>query len=267
MLNSLSKIATRAKKAGLGAGGNGGGGDPYANNVSVLLNMNGTNASTTFTDSSSNSLSFTSYGGAQISTAQSKFGGASGYFDGDADIRMSAANSLFNFGTGDFTIECFLRITGDSLQGSTSFFNNIRSAIIASCFPTGGNALNGWVFGISGNTTTTGTGFTFQNWVNATSYETAVTTTLSKNTWYHIAAARSGTVTRIFLDGVLQASNTLGVQNITNNNLPLKIGRLQFNYFNSIFLDGGLVGYIDDLRITKGVARYTSSFTPPSAEF
>jgi hypothetical protein len=73
----------------------------------LLLHMDGSNGSTTFTDSSSNALTVTANGNAQISTAQSKFGGASAAFDGDGDFLSIASNVAFAFGAAAFTIECW----------------------------------------------------------------------------------------------------------------------------------------------------------------
>ena len=94
---------------------------------------------------------------------------------------------------------------------------------------------------------------------NGTTTITSPSYTLSTNTWYHIAVSRSGTTTRMFLDGVQTGSSWTDTTNYTavdyvcvGNNYPATIG---------------WAGYIDDVRITKGVARYTSTFTVPSSEF
>jgi hypothetical protein len=84
--------------------------DPDFANVSLLLHMDGSNGSTTFPDSSSNGLTVTRYGNAQISTAQSKFGGASAYFDGAGDyLELPNPNTAIGAVAGDFTIECWVR--------------------------------------------------------------------------------------------------------------------------------------------------------------
>ena len=69
------------------------------------MHFNGTNGSTTMTDSSKNNLTVTSNNGTAITTAQSKFGGASALFDGTNDYVTTPNNSVFDFGTNDFTIE------------------------------------------------------------------------------------------------------------------------------------------------------------------
>ena len=80
-------------------------GDLYYNSCSLLMHFSGSNGSTTFIDNSQNTLTVTSNNGAAISTAQSKFGGSSGYFDGTNDYVSVPNNSALDFGSGDFTIE------------------------------------------------------------------------------------------------------------------------------------------------------------------
>ena len=84
-------------------------GDAHFDNVSLLLHCNGSDGSTAFTDSSSNAHSITASGDAQIDTAQSKFGGASGLFDGAGDWLTCPSHSSLNLQTGDFTLECWIR--------------------------------------------------------------------------------------------------------------------------------------------------------------
>ena len=83
---------------------------------------------------------------------------------------------------------------------------------------------------------------------------------MSNGTCYHIAVSRSGTSLKLFIDGVEKASAT-NSSNFSNATNVLGIGALR---------DTGqypLNGYIDDLRITKGVARYTANFTAPTNNF
>ena len=81
--------------------------DEYFGDVSLLLYGDGTNGSTAIVDSSSNNHTVTAYDNAQISTAQSKFGGASMYFDGSGDYLASSVSDTLSLGTSDFTIECW----------------------------------------------------------------------------------------------------------------------------------------------------------------
>jgi hypothetical protein len=207
------------------------GSDPYMDNVSLLLQMDGSNGSTTFTDSSSNALSVTGFGDAQISTTQSKFGGSSAYLDGTGD-RLTTASSLapLQMGTGDFTVEAFIR--------PTSSVSGYRGMIALS---TGDNDT---LYIVNGQLVWYGTG--------------TVAGTIAVDTWYHVAASRQGTNLRVFIDGVLVNTST--------NNVNLSLGRV------NIGSTGGLSyeffqGWIDELRITKGISRYNATFTPPAAAF
>jgi len=222
-------------------------GDVYYPQTSLLMHFNGTNGSTTMTDSSKNNVSFTVNGNSQISTAQSKFGGASILFDGTGDYLSSPSTSNFAFGTGDFTIECWayknsgtnngilhLSSTAGGLQANSS--TNLAIALFS-----------------------TGTG-TF--YANNTSYNTSAFTNTT-NTWNHYAIVRSNGVTKLYFNGNLVTDiGTSGAITDTTNytGTYLAIG----GYYSTSYLWNG---YIDEFRITNGVARYTSNFTPPTAQF
>jgi hypothetical protein len=210
--------------------------DPSFSSVSLLLHMDGSNASTTFTDSSSAARSVTANGNAQISTAQSKYGGSSLYVDGVGD---SASCTGVSFGTGDFTVEGFVRVTTPS------------SALPLIDTRPGDLATTGFIFYVrSTQKLAFGTGSPF--------VATEGTTTVSANTWHHIALTRSGTTVRLFLNGTLEASVT---NSATLSNTSWQIGH-QHNRSGTFS-----AAYIDDLRVTAGVARYTAAFTAPSVPF
>ncbi|AGH31521.1 hypothetical protein SWZG_00008 [Synechococcus phage S-SKS1] len=206
--------------------------DPNYSSVSLLLNGNGTNGSTTFTDSSSYSHTVTANGNAQISTTQSKFGGASMYFDGSGDWVDAANSSEFAFGTGDFTVEAWVYpvVSSAIFETRTSLFN----------------AGFGYEFKTSGPKIWDGT---------EGAYLYNSTNTYSTNTWYHVAFCRQGTTVRVFVNGVLDGTAT------SSRDLTAEGARVGSN------INGNSSNtYIDDLRLTKGVARYTSNFTPPTAQ-
>lgn len=204
--------------------------DPYFANVSLLLHMNGSNGSTTFTDSSSNGITVTGYGNAQISTAQSKFSGSSAYFDGSGDYLLTASSlAAFQMGTGDFTVEAFVR----------------PSAL------TGYRGIIGLQSGDAGTLYTSGSSLLW--------YNTGLSAgTLVTDTWYHVAASRQGSSVRVFLNGVLGNTSTFGTD--------ITFGRLCVGS-NGANTAEFFQGWIDEIRITKGVARYTANFTPPTAPF
>lgn len=212
--------------------------DRNFSSVSLLLHMDGSNNSTTFTDSSSNAFSATAYGNAKITTAQSKYGGASGLFDGSGDYLGIANNSAFNFGTGDFTIEAWIYLvanSGDFFIASSSGGGGLFFGYRNSTSPVGwgvGRTEVAWDY-VSGSTSSTGS-------------------------WNHIAVSRQGTTLRLFVNGT-QVGSTTNSQSYNLSTTSLTIASQGANYY--------LNGYIDDLRITNGIARYTASFTAPTAAF
>lgn len=91
-------------------------GDAYYPQVAALLHFDGVNGSTTITDNSKNNFTITATNGAVISTAQSKFGGASVFLDGTNDYLVTPTTSAFTFGTGDFTVELWIYQTVSSVS-------------------------------------------------------------------------------------------------------------------------------------------------------
>lgn len=211
--------------------------DPNFANVSLLLHCDGTNGSTTFTDNSPSPKTVTVNGNTQISTAQSKFGGASGLFDGTGDYIDTPDNSDFTFGTGDWTIEFFARFI--SFSTPPTVFENRFGA-----------------FG-SGLVIYNYTGTFFALFLNG-GIRASTTFGLSVDTWYHIAASKASGTTRFFVDGVQQDPN------FTDSN---DYAQTKFRFGANLNGDNALNGYIDDVRITKGVGRYTANFTPPATPF
>lgn len=230
--------------------------DPSFANVSLLLKADGANGSTTFIDSSVNSLAVSRFGNAAISTAQSKYGGSSAYFDGAGDYLAVAANNAFEFGTGDFTIESWVHLTN----------SNTTYQMIASIAWGTGKALQ-IRYGDSGFGHKLQV--TVQSTPGAVVWSTAATQATHGNTWVHIAFTRNSGVCRLFVDGVVQSINNginpstypfasfTDTSNVTGN-IGLAIGANRIG-------SSALFGYLDDVRITKGFARYTANFTPPGS--
>jgi hypothetical protein len=211
--------------------------DPNFAFNSLLLHGNGTNGSTVITDSSGSPKTVTAVGNAQISTAQSKFGGASIAFDGSGDYLTVLNSSQFNFGVDDFTIEAWCYRTSTATAFEIVSYGNPGA--------------DGLFFGSTTSAISFGTGPAV---VLASS-----STSLALNVWTHIAVTRSSNVTRVFANGIAGATTT----NALNNLNSTTVFRVGINRAVNVFA----TGYIDDLRITKGVARYTANFTPPTAPF
>ena len=220
--------------------------DPQFGSVSLLLHGDGANGSTTIVDSSPSPKTVTAFGDAQISTAQSKFGGASIAFDGTGDGLTVPDSSDFNFSNGDFTIELWVYFI--SLSGIDCIATDGWNSGVFSPWLILQNNSNLQFFASSNGS----------SWDIAANL--AIKSSASINTWYHIAVCRSGNTIRTFCDGINTGSATSSAALVAVNS-NIGIGA------NAIGGGDAINGYIDDLRITKGVARYTSNFTPPTAPF
>lgn len=177
-------------------------------------------------------------GNAQISTSVVKYGTGSIAFDGTGDYLDSGGSTVnFAFGTGNFTIEFWMYLNSTT-QGHPIDFR-----------PSGNNGAYPALY-ITSNT--------LIYFVNSANRITS--SSLSTSTWYHVVICRSGTSTKMFINGTQDGSTyTDSTDYLCKTNGP----RIGANDVGT----GSVNGYIDDLRITKGYARYTSNFTPPTAAF
>jgi hypothetical protein len=224
--------------------------DPYWANVSLLLHMDGSNGSTTFIDSSTNQTSITSYGGAQISTAQSKWGGSSGSFNGSTAYLDTTTQSPFIL-AGDFTVETWIYL-------------NTSPAVYATIFCSKPTATNSGDF-LLGAYNVVGT-LRINADFNVGGF-TGTTTSVTANTWTHVALVRNSGVISLFVNGIEDATTFTNLATLIPNQdgfaRPILFGKDEMYGSTGNYFDG----YIDDFRITKSVARYTSNFTPPTAPF
>lgn len=229
-------LGTRANAAA-GAPGFGSLGDPYFKDVVILLHGDGTNGSTTFTDSSRNALTVTAVGDAQIDTTTKKFGTGSMEFDGSGDYLTVSHTAEQVLGTDPFTIEMWVyrdttelkAFIGKGVPGSTGWSVGMNSS--------------GAVVFYYGSTSVTSSG------------------SFSVSTWTHIAVVREGTgsnQTKIYIDGVNGGTATVSTDFTQTETMYIGAGRGGNGQFN---------GFIDDLRITKNVARYVSNFSVPTRAF
>lgn len=201
--------------------------------------MNGVDTSTSFPDSSASAHTVTANGTAQVDTAQSVFGGASGLFALNAYLTTDDTSD-FDFGTGDFTID--FRIRFGTVGTSQRLFG-------IGTYNSGGIC---GIFNSSGR---------LQLYINSAGAAYDVIWSPSANTWYHIAIVRTGTTVRVFVDGTqLGADITAGSSLSTTDGVYVSA----WNIATADGLDGG---WFDEFRISKGVARWTSNFTPPASEY
>jgi len=202
------------------------------------LLLSGTNGG--ITDAAAKNV-FETVDGAQISTAQSKFGGSAMLFDGTGDWLLTRTSPNLDMGTGDLTIEGWFYLTTTPAD-----YQMIVS-----------DATNGYNYvTIRGG----GTGGQIEVNINGGSFRFNLNNSVSANTWFHLAVTRSTNTWYGFINGTSVGSTTNS--NIFNlGNGGMYVGRF----------GGGTAyawpGYMDDLRITKGYARYTANFTPPTTAF
>jgi len=224
-------------------------GDALYNNVSLLLHCDGSNGSTTFTDNSPTPKTPTVFGNTQISTTQSKWGGASALFDGNGDYLTYANHTDFNLISGDWTIEAWIYITTLTAAAQTLLD---KDGVSGSSYPQYSLAVSSAakLVGFLGN----------GNGVSPTGTTYTGTTTITQNAWHHVALVKTGSTCKGFLDGNQEWSAAAATMYSGSKALFVgwSSGQPVVAYFN---------GHVDDLRITKGVARYTGTFTPPAAAF
>lgn len=213
--------------------------DPSFASVSTLLRGNGTDGSTTFTDDATTPKTYTVFGDAQISTAQKKFGSASMKFDGAGDYLTTAAHADFDLSGSDYTVECWVRFAAVSaaphvFQLGTSL--GARMALFLS---------SGQLY-----------------FYNGISYATGFSPVI--NQWYHLALVKQGNMYYVLVDGAPQWGAHLTGTPTPTGNLSVGVGAQHY----SPGADDYLNGWVDDFRVTKGVARYLAEVgvTAPTAE-
>jgi hypothetical protein len=215
----------------LGGGGGGGGADPFAANVVLFLKGNGSS----IIDSSPTPKTISVFGTAQISTAQSKYGGSSLYFDGTNNCFIGTpVDSIYTLGSDNFTLEMWVYPYSTSPNGIMAWNANATMPSLATLNPVYSNF-----------------GGTFSFW-----RQNATVTGLQQltiNTWQHHALVRSGNNFKWFLNGTLTVSFS-STESFTGERIVIGTngvnGYLAFAQF-----------YLSHLRLTKAV-RYTSTFNP-----
>jgi hypothetical protein len=216
-------------------------GELYFPQTKLLLPFDGSNGATTTSDLSNSNHAVTFAGTAQISTAQSKFGSSSLLLDGNSDY-ITVTNSDLSVGGATFTLEFWTYLLG-GIGSLTSFYSDYSSAS------------NG--FYIQKQTSNViQVGFTGDG------ADILGTTALTTGQWYHIAISGSGGSYKLFLDGTQEGSTFTG--SATSGSSTKYIGNFYHSSTGNIRFTNG---YIEDFRITKNVARYTSNFTPPTTAY
>ena len=223
-------------------------GGTYYDNLVLAMPFN---EATGLRDVSSRNRNPGTYGNVAISTAQSKYYGSSAYFDGTGDylnLNVGVSSDFVNWWTSDFTVEAWIYADsyadwdagGDAGNRIPSMIGNMNYSDDA----------NYWSFGpIISNRVE------FYYWKGSQNHTFITTNTLSTGVWSHIAMSyKFGTGAKLFINGVGTDYIALSGTPQSSTSSPILVG----GYNNN-----SITGYIQDLRIYKGIAKYTANFTPP----
>ena len=207
-------------------------------NTSLLLS--GTNAGI-YDNAIKNNLE--TVGNAQVSTSVVKYGTGSMKFNGTTDYLITPASPNLDLNAGNFTIEGWF------------YFNSVASGQQpVSGYTTASNENYAWYMtstgGLAYYLSSTGTGWNIASNVTMG--------TVSANTWTHIALVRNGSTFTPYINGVAGTTSSSSSA-IYSSGTGITLGAYAGAYFFN--------GYIDDFRVTKGIARYTTTFTPPTQAF
>jgi hypothetical protein len=216
--------------------------DAYWGNVVLLVHFDGANGATSASDVSYKAHTLTARNGAALTTAAGdfQFGTAALSVGGSGACFDTPSSTDFQFGTGDFTVECWLKTSDGTGGGLIDYWTSGQ---------------NGWQIFVESNGKL--------SWYRNATLVAQSSGAINDGVFHHVAAARAGTAFKFFVDGVQVASATdSGNYNFATT--QLSIGRQNFG---SPATADDLIAKIDDVRITKGIARYTAGFTAPSAAF
>ena len=219
--------------------------------ISLLLHFDGSDGATTTTDDGPDERTITLAGNAQLDTAQKKFGTASLLLDGNGDLASAADDGDFDFGSGDFTVEGFFRI---SSLGNNAFFSHWEN----------GDATGQSFYLVHFNGSNT---LRFAYRLTTGIVESSYTWEPSADTFYHIAVVRYGTTLKVYIDGVAVISDSVSTTSLIASEDPFRIGAFNDATTASPTLEWEFAGHVDEVRVTKGQARYIANFVPTTSAF
>jgi hypothetical protein len=222
---------------GFGAGGGIGGNDTY---TKLLLHCDGADGGTTFTDSSASPHTATAVGNAQIDQAESKFGGAAALFDGTGDYLTLDGSSDFAFAAADFTIDFWVRFA--SVSGTPILYDS-RPLSTSGAYPT---------LYISAGVIV---------YFTASATRITSSTSLSTGVWYHVALVRASGTTKLYINGTKEGADYVDANSYANGASRPTIAVSGFD------LSTPLNGWMDEIRVSNGIARWTANFTPPTDSY
>lgn len=216
----------------------------------ILLHADGADAATTFTDTNAggSAHTWTAAGNAQIDTAQYKFGGASGLFDGTGDIVTTPDSADFTLGSGDFTVDFWFNVNGGAGTNRSAFGQSDNTGTAGFSIFGGLTTANRMRVGASANGTSFGIA------------DITGTSTFTTTGWHHCAFVRSGSTFYLFIDGVQEGTATSATA-VNNSASGWGFGSL------GEYASGTWNGWLDEFRLSVGVARWTAAFTPQTYSY
>lgn len=214
----------------------------------IMLHFDGTNGSTTITDSAPGTPhSWTANGNAQLDTGITKFGTATLLCDGTGDYVTTPDSADFTLGSGDWTVDFwFNRAGGDGLVRNSfgqinATADNVSTSIIGSLRAT--NTIRGVAN------------------VGSTIFAINGTTAITTPGWHHYVFVRTGNILRLFLDGIQEGGDLAITGSINDSANAWSVGRRGEQVAESFN------GSIDEFRLSVGIARWTANFTPPTGPY
>ena len=208
---------------------------PPTPTANTLLLLSGTNSGI---QDATGKNDIITYGSAKTQANTVKYGSGALYFDGSGGSMYAPTNPKFGFGTGNFTIEFWLYLNATTQQSIVSALSSGTTQVVPHIYYSSGSGIRYYVNGS----------------------DAIVGGALSTGTWYHIAVCRSSGSTKMFINGTHTGSTYTDSNNYLSST-PIVLG----DYDTPPSGSNTLNGYIDDLRVTNGIARYTTNFTPPTS--
>ncbi|BFT94897.1 hypothetical protein MNSC_09050 [Minisyncoccus archaeophilus] len=226
-------------------------------NTVLLMHMDGTDNGTVFSDQTGKTV--TRYGDTKTVIGTRKFGSAAAYFDGSGDILTLSDSDDWYLGEGVFTIDFWTYLTAYAPNRWAVFMGQKQVLSLRSwtvCYQTySDNNAAGGTNTVGFYTSSTGleTGVNVYSWVGLPPL----------NQWVHLAFVYNGTDLNYYMNGVRQTPYRTNFAHPANISSNLEIGAEA----SVQGITSGLIGYMDEVRISKGITRWTSDFTPPNSQY
>jgi hypothetical protein len=192
--------------------------------------------------------------GAQHSTARAKFGASSIRVAGGTQNVSGVDSDDFTLGNSDFAIEAWVNY--NTIIGNKAILAHFDGLAADD---------EGWKFSFNSDSDKMQFAYSLDGIATLVVDSGNFTTSLSVNTWYHLAITRSGTTIRFFVDGVQKGTNKFLTGTIHNCSDAVRIGTLSAN--GAVLTSNTIDAYLDEVRISVGTPRWTSNFTPETAPY